>query len=438
MEFKAHSHKQELAIFSQRKIVVLATGIQFGKTQAGAIKTKIALHSFTDPGDNFIITSPTYKILTQSTLPPFLKVMAGCGEFNKADMTFKMHGGGTVYFRTATDPDSIVGITDVRFIWGDEAGLYGLYFWENIQARSSFRDCQVLLTTSPYTLNWLYKEIIRPKIKNHEARPDVELIMAASNENPFFPQVEFERKKSTMDPRRFRAIYGGQWEKMSGLVFDCFDEEENTSDPIKFPAGTRYFAGVDWGYTDPFVIVVHAITPSGVHYQVSEVYKPNLTITEVIGIAKQKKDTFGIERFYCDPSQPAHIDAFNKAGCPASPANNEIRMGLDKTYELIKARKLKIIKGTSPYTLDELEQYHYPEPGDIKPDQDGKDLKPVDQNNHAMDATRYVVMGTALGVEKRRPRYNDETQKTSQHKRLERLKRRGGSGFGPQTESWSA
>jgi hypothetical protein len=73
-----------------------------------------------------------------------------------------MNGGGTCYFRTATEPDSIVGITNVQAIWGDEAGKYSLYFWENMQARASFKNCPIMLTTTPYTSNWIFKELVRP------------------------------------------------------------------------------------------------------------------------------------------------------------------------------------------------------------------------------------------------------------------------------------
>ena len=38
--------------------------------------------------------------------------------------TTQIYGGGKVWCRTGTDPDSIVGITNVRAIWGDEAGLF--------------------------------------------------------------------------------------------------------------------------------------------------------------------------------------------------------------------------------------------------------------------------------------------------------------------------
>lgn len=435
-----HSEKQESAIFSDRKITLCGTGVQWGKTRVGAIRMKIALHTFTAPDDTFIVCAPTYKIMNQSTLPAFKTIMAEYweGNFNEAKAEFRMPGGGTVYFRTGTDPDSIVGITNVRHIWGDEAGKFSLYFWENIQARAAFKDCPITLTTSPYSLNWIYKEIVRPKKRDPKARPDVFYIKARSDENPYFPRTEYERRRQTMDPRRFRMTFGGDFDKMEGLVYACFDEVENVCEPFTLPAGTRVVAGVDWGYTHPFVIVVRAITPGGTHYQCAEFYKTQLTIDQKVEAARRMKVTWNIEKFFCDPANPDDIESFNRAKLTAIGAENSLQ-AIERHYELIKTRKYKVFRGSSPHTEDEYESYHWPEDdADIDPDKNVKEPVPVDQDNHAMDANRYATVSTFLGSKRHHARAPDETPKQEDHfTRLERLKRPMRAGRGS-TEDWSA
>lgn len=402
--FKPHSPPQEQALRSAKPIILLATGIQYGKTLVGAVRLRMEVHKSKNPKDAFLVTSPTYKILTQSTLPPILKYLDGLGEFRKQDMIFELHDGRIIYFRTATDPDSIVGITNIVFVYGDEAGLYGLYFWENMQARAAFRSAQILLTTSPYTLNWVYKDLIRPKIKNKEARDDVDYIKARSIDNPFFPRGYYQRMKETMDDRRFNAMFGGAWEKMEGLVYDVFDEDLNSITPFELPSGTRYYAGIDWGTTAPFVCVLRAITPTGEHYQICEKYKTGLTILDMIAACKQLKQFYPIETFFCDPSAPGYIEEFNRAGLPASAANNDIQRGIGLHYELIKTRRYKLFRGDNRYSLDEYEIYHYPaDKEEIKADTDIKDRTPVKQNDHAMDANRYVTMMTYEGFHRKTP-----------------------------------
>ena len=418
--FESHSRKQEDAIFSEAKTTLLCTGIQWGKTTAGAIWMKRQMHTHMSKFDNFIITSPNYKIMQQSTLPEFLKYMDGVGEYRKVDGEFKMKNGGTCYLRTATEPDSIVGITNVRAIWGDEAGKYSLYFWENMQARASFKDCPIMLTTSPYSTNWVYSELLKP-VKAGK-RPDVALIQASSNENTYFPQEEFNRRKAVMDPIRFSALYMGMFEKMHGLVYDCFDEDIHQCPDFQLPSGTKYFAGIDWGFKDPFVILVRAITPSGHHFQISEFVKTRMTVNDMIIAAKQKMQVYDIDMFYADPSQPAYIEQFNRNGIPTVGAINDIRIGIDTHYELIKSGRFKIFKGSSPHSLDEYSSYHYPEITDLKPDQDSKEDLPVGHNDHCCDTARYITMMTRIFENKRSPKVLEEPNINNMRDHEKRIK----------------
>lgn len=434
--FKAHSRKQEQAVFSDKRILMLGCGTQFGKTTVGALRMKMKVHTWCGPEDAFIITAPSYKILNQSTLPPFLKFMEGYGHYHKQDAVFIMNSGAKIYCRTETDPDSIVGITNVRHIWADEAGKYRLYFWENLQARADFCGCGIDLTTSPYAMNWIYKEIIKPFRLGK--RPDVELIQAASWENPLhslFDERARKAKQATMDKRRFDMIYGGDWAKMAGLVYDCFDDEANQVEPFQLPTGTKYYAGVDWGYTDPFVLKVRAITPEGKQYGVSEFYKTGMALSDMIQIAKQKMQTYDITAFYCDPSQPGFIEEFNRNRIPAHPSENDIMRGVHLHYELIKTRKLKYFKNTHPNTLDEYEAYHYPTEDELGPDDNSKELKPVGQNDHCMDADRYLTLMTYRAGIKLVPKYSDDQKKLTQEQHINKLKRKPGGGRG--SESWS-
>jgi PBSX family phage terminase large subunit len=422
---KPHSKKQESAIFAKTPILLLGCGTQYGKTTVGAIRMKQAMHTFTDPSDNFIITSPTYPIMTQSTLPPFLRLMEGYGTWNKKDNCFKMHQGGTCWFRTETDPDSIIGITNVRHIWADEAGKYRLYFWENIQARADFCGATIDLTTSPYALNWIYKELVKPKKAGKRA--DLTFVQAASWENPYHslhdPKAR-EAKRATMNPLRFNMIYGGQWGRMEGLVYNCWDDEQNIVDAFQLPTETRYVAGIDWGYyPDPFVLKIRGITPDGRHYGISEFVKTRMTITDIVQLAKQKKEVYGISIFYCDPSQPGYIEEFNRNGLVAIGADNDIRRGIDLHYELIKTRRYKEFRGACPHSHDERETYHYPEEKDLKPDQDSKELLPVDKDNHTQDADRYITIETFNREIKLVPKSPGDQIKQTQQNRLEFLKR---------------
>lgn len=412
IEFIPHSKKQDDAVFSDNRILLLATGTQWGKSRVGALRMKMKMHEFTKSTDSFLVTAPTYKIMAQASMPAFMQFMNGFGVYDKKFDVFRMHNGGSCYFRTETDPDSIVGITDVKHIWADEAGKYGLYFWENIQARAEFCGCSIDLTTSPYSINWIFRELIKPKQKG--LRPDVDYITAASWENPYHSLHNPEKralKEATMDPRRFKMVFGGEFEKMEGLVYDCFDENNHVVKPFELPSGTKFYGGIDWGFNpDPFALVIMAILPNGLKLLISEFKKTRLIISEQVRIAQMKMKMWPIERFYADPSRNDSIEYFCQNGVPTVGADNSISKGIDFLYQSMKENQFKCFD-TCSYFLDEVSNYHFPEEKDLGPDDNEKEQLPVDANNHILDALRYVHTMTYRSNIKHTPKSNEETKR---------------------------
>src|SRR5581483_7062658 len=77
-------------------------------------------------------------------------------------------------------------------------------------------------------------------------------------------------------------------------------------------AGIRFFAGVDWGYTHDFVIVVFAMIPNGDVWVVDCYSNSGLEFPDCLEIAKTYRDKYTIERWFCDQAMPSHIKSFNK------------------------------------------------------------------------------------------------------------------------------
>ena len=422
MNFNLHRY-QEQAFNSDKKIVAMSAGIQSGKTMTGALwaGTK-ALEA--PAGSNTIICAPYYKILQQATLPGFLEIFRPYGKFNKVDMEFRWKHGVTTYIRSLSDPNSMEGITRVHSVWLDEGGLISRYAWENVEGRAAFGQAPILITTTPYALNWLF-QMWQEWEKN--ARDDVEFIQFKSTDNPYFPEAEYERQRKLLDPRRFAMKYCGQFGKMEGLVF----EDINLCEPMALPPGTRYFAGVDWGYTNPTVVVIRALTPDGTQYRVAEFYKTGMTIEETVKVCQQRNQIYNIEMFICDPSSPHNIDALCRGGLNAMGGENNIRAGIDKQIELFKTDKLFIFESENPLGIDEYSTYHYGEPKELKIDDDAKEQLPVKSHDHGIDADRYVTMYLASANPDQQVGAYNPTQNRPEHpqKRLEWLKKGGSSRF---------
>src|SRR3990172_41567 len=206
------------------------------------------------PNDSHLICAPTYKILQQSTLPKFRELVPSTvAKFHEQDSVFDIVGGtGKIYVRSAEDPDTLEGMT-LRSAWLDEAGNMKKRVWVIIQGRTSILQGQVFMTTSPYTMNWLYHEVYKPGEDEHK---DFGVFQWMSIQNPKFPKEEYQRASTTMNATDFARRYKGLWRKREGLVYQQWNPLTMTFDgsspvPIK-----EVVAGVDWGYQHPAAIAV--------------------------------------------------------------------------------------------------------------------------------------------------------------------------------------
>lgn len=168
----------------------------------------------------------------------------------------------------------------------------------------------------------------------------------------------------------------------------------------------RVVAGVDWGYTNPGVLGIWGIDHDGRMYLVREYYRTQKLIGWWVERAVECRDTFGVEAFVCDPSEPGFIEQFRMAGLHAIQANNDISVGIQAVQArlvkagdgrprlfilkdaVVEADEELIAKHEPACTADEFDVYMWPK------SQDGRSLKekPLPKNDHGLDALRYVCV----------------------------------------------
>jgi phage terminase large subunit len=390
-------HKQQVkAITSSKRVTILCSGIQGGKTFCGSIWMRKRVSEIKGEHCNFIVTAPTVKIFHQATEPAFLEMFQGLGKYNRTKAEFDMGNNRKVFLRTMHVPEAIEGITNCYGIWADELGMYNSKAWINVEGRSAVKQAPIFGTTTPYALNWLYRDVY--KQHREGKRDDVEFIQFRSVDNPYFPKEEFERQKRLLDPRVFEMKYCGQFRKMAGLVFMEFDDILNQIEPNTAWHDRelwRVFGGIDWGTTNPFAITIRAIHKyESKDYQIAEFYQSGLDPNEKLRIAQQFHKEFHVEQWYADNEAPDMIMLFNKAKLNTTAApkySGSLVDNISRHLAIIKTREHKLFHGKCKHTIDEYETYHYKE-------DDGKEINapenPVDSNNHLMTANMYVTQCT--------------------------------------------
>jgi PBSX family phage terminase large subunit len=333
------------------------------------------------PKDDGLICAPTYKILSQSTLPKFFQLNPDLRVFYKESKgTIEVPNRGIIYIRSTENPNVIEGMT-LRWIWADEAGQMKLQAWINIQGRISILKGNVFLSTTPYSINWLRTDFYEQWKKGNK---DYDVIQFRSVDNPYFPQEEFDRVKDTMDRRTFERRYCGLFTKMEGLVYEDFNYSFNVTDKIPNSFDV-VLAGIDWGFKAPTAIIILGIKDN-VIYIIDEFYESNKITSELSAIAKAFLDKYPISTFYADSAEQDRIEEFRREGFVIRDSNKDIDFGVGIIQGLIKEKRF-YVHPRCKFFLEEIEIYHYPE---FKENKEIKE-KPVKVDDHAMDATRYPL-----------------------------------------------
>lgn len=153
--------------------------------------------------------------------------------------------------------------------------------------------------------------------------------------------------------------------------------------------------GIDFGYANPFCAVWGHLDHDGVLWVTGCRYVRQCTLP-----VHAEAIPRGV-RYWCDPAQPESRVELRNAGHDAVPcvhlsargAGGEKRTpilhGIDLVTERIRTGRLKVVRSACMPLIREAGLYHYPE--------DKSSDNPVDEDNHAMDALRYMVVGLDRG-----------------------------------------
>lgn len=399
--FKLHPKQQEawkLLKKEKKRTVALISGVQGGKTSFGAIALRHEIQNNKDPNAAWLVGAPTYKILNQSTLPTFKKVFGNLlGNYNGQDGCYHLKDGRDVWFRTATDPDSVEGVPNCVFGWMDEAGKCSRRFWINFEARLARCQGQMLLTTTWYSLNWLYKSIWQPYVKGD--RSDIGLVYFNSAENPSFPNEELERQRSIMSRAEFSRKFLGQPAKPEGLVFSEFNQD-NWCDPFKIDYSTvPTYMGLDYGFDHPMAMVIRAIPGDGNCYTVSAFKKSGLSVKQQLDAIRSKANLFHVKHIYGGHDRPDILLELNKLGlraCKYFEGNNnlrEVNVGNQLHDELIRTNRYRVFRDIEE--AEDLEDEYLTYSWDKSEDgeQNARE-KPININDDLIAADRYCTVGT--------------------------------------------
>lgn len=368
--------------------VLALSGVQAGKTVLGSAWELMQWKR--KPEGDHLITAPTYKMLQHSTLRKLDRLVPrGWATFNKAEMVYELRWGGRAFVRSLEDPDSIEGIS-ADSVWGDEAGKYAVQAWENIQARRSATQGPVLLTTTPYGLNWLKYQFYDLWLRG---LPEYRVVHFRSVDSPHFPKVEWERAKRDMSAKVFSRKYGGIFTPLEGLIYEDFDADTMELPLLRVPEEWERIAGIDHGHSQghPAAVSIWASPnfhdPKAEVWKVGELKKSGLLLAQLWeGVTKLFPFTGAPSIIYADPAaaqENAELrEIVRRSGrnIPIKGAINAVDWGIEQMQGLMKRGRLRLAKGRCNQTKDEYATYA----------RDEKD-RVIKENDHLCDSDRYAL-----------------------------------------------
>lgn len=308
------------------------------------------------------------------------------------------HGGSSSITLKSWDAIETLRGQKFNFLVLDEVAMFR-NFWSGWQEvlRPTLTDTKggALFISTPKGFNHFWD------LYNLEHDPEVagsfKSFHATTYDNPHIDPNEIEDARRVLTEDRFFQEYMADFRKQEGLVYKEFNRQQHvvTQDPDDGSV-FEYIAGVDFGYTNPAAVVHVKKDTRGVYWVVNEWYERGRTDAQIADYVKG----CGFNSVYADPENAGAIRELNLRGINVREVNKQgasgtssVIAGIQMVRELFKQNRLKI-NGRCHNLIAELEMYAYP---DMKDAVAMKEM-PVKENDHALDALRYVIMSNTYNV----------------------------------------
>lgn len=358
---------------SKKRIKVHQGGTRSGKTYA---IVQYLIYKITTAKEPLTISvvRKTLPALRRSVMRDFINIadklgIYYLGQHNKSENVFK-YNGHTVEFLSTDEPQKIRGAKrDICFInEGNEL------HYEDFRQLSMRTTEEMIIDFNPSDpVHWLYDEIIE--------REDCDLFITTYKDNKFLPSElvkEIERIRER-DPD-YWLVYGeGQRAVFSDR--QIFRNWEYI--PLaEFPEFDQTSIGIDFGFSNDPCAIVEIAKVSDKIYVNELCYKKGMTNRDIAEFLKSigKNDLIS----YCDSAEPKSIEELRQMQIWAKGATKgagSINAGISllKEFDIIVSNESTNIKREQQtYFWDQLKDETIIN-------------KPIDKNNHAMDAIRYAV-----------------------------------------------
>lgn len=356
---------------SRHKIVVQQGGTRSGKTY-NVLLFIIFEYCLKQRDKTITICRKTFPSVRATVMRDFITILRQYGLYreehhNKSNSEYKLNNN-LIEFISVDQPQKIRGRKrDILFI--NEANELDFEDWQQLVFRTQEK---IILDYNPSDeYHWIYDKVL--------VRDDVEFYKTTYLDNPFLEKSivkEIELLRETDE--QYWQIYGLGLKGMSKATIFTYVEVPH----VPHDAGLVSY-GADAGYTNDPSTLVSVYKKDHNLYIKEHLYRTMMTTRD---LSDHFKEVIENKRspIYFDAAEPRLIDELRRMGHNIQPSlkgRDSINAGID----LLKRYKIHVTSD-SDNAIREFRNYKWLE------DKTGKlTNKPVDKNNHIIDAVRYAT-----------------------------------------------
>ena len=282
---------------------------------------------------------------------------------------------------------------------------------------ADYEGADALFTMTPLDgLNWAYDELWVPWEK--KKLKDGFIVTVDIDDNPYLSHNQRDKALEGYSSAELQARKKGRFVHFAGMIYPEFDRHKHVIPERPIPdnayvwvgidPGTRVMAAVVWAYveTNGRIVVFDELALEG--YTVQGVAKAIQLVNSKHGSKPDTKEELGVlpikpRAYVIDPSARniEHISGrdiqreFADHGIYAVLGQNSVTAGINRVKERLENGKLQIMANCKEL-VDEFRKYRWATPG--RSENDPKE-KPVKQDDHLLDALRYLVQHRPYGPE---------------------------------------
>ena len=317
------------------------------------------------------IVRKTIPSLKRTVMKDFKDVMQSMGiwnenDFNISDRTYTFFNDSQIQFISTDNAEKLRGVKS-NILWIEEASEVDSESYLQLQIRTTGK---IILSYNPTVSPWHWlREMV-----------DCSRYFSSYKDNPYLERSvirALEDLKNT-NPKAYQVYTKGEYTTNDKAIFE-FEQVEWLPDEAEFVAW-----GLDFGYAnDPNALVSVWKMNGNELFILEHCYEKGMITGEIIDMLRGAvKDR---EEIWADSSEPRLIEEISRAGFnirPVTKGKDSINFGIG----VLQNYKIKIPKSCQNL-VNEFYSYEW------ETDRFGKMLdKPVDFNNHLLDAARYVAM----------------------------------------------